>query len=369
MGKQARRRRRPAAVSRALGRQVLDARDDGHRPQPRAQRRVGAGPGQADRQRALRLRLLPPLHADVRQDRARRRRRRRSSEALDERQGAGRRRRPTPSSRPTTSRGLVERYKAIVAAARPAQPFPQDPHDAAAAARSRPCSARGTARRAVAYRAPGAHPRRPRHRGERADDGVRQPGRRLRHRRRLHPQPGDRRERGRTATSSSTRRARTSWPASATPSRSTRMANHFPEIHTQLLEHLRPARAALPRHVRHRVHHRAGQALHAPDPRRQAHRRGRAAHGRRDGRRGPRSTSAEAVLRVAARAARPAAAPAVRPDGRRTTVLAKGLNASPGAAVGQGVLHRRRRRVDAAEPGRAGDPRAAARRRPRTCTA
>ena len=45
--------------------------------------------------------------------------------------------------------------------------------------------------------------------------------------------------------------------------------------------HLRPARGALPRHVRHRVHHRAGQALDAADPRRQAHRRRRAAHGRR----------------------------------------------------------------------------------------
>ena len=36
MGKRDRRRRRPAAGSRALGGQVLHARDDGHRPQPRA---------------------------------------------------------------------------------------------------------------------------------------------------------------------------------------------------------------------------------------------------------------------------------------------------------------------------------------------
>ena len=35
---------------------------------------------------------------------------------------------------------------------------------------------------------------RPRHRRQRADDGVRQPRRQLRHRRRLHPQRGDRRE-------------------------------------------------------------------------------------------------------------------------------------------------------------------------------
>ena len=38
----------------------------------------------------------------------------------------------------------------------------------------------------------GEDPRRPRHRGQRADDGVRQQGRRLRHRRRVHPRPGHR---------------------------------------------------------------------------------------------------------------------------------------------------------------------------------
>ena len=38
--------------------------------------------------------------------------------------------------------------------------------------------------------------------------------------------------------------------------------------------HLRPARSPLPGHVRHRVHHRAGQALDAADPGRQAHRSG-----------------------------------------------------------------------------------------------
>ena len=38
-----RRLRRPAARQRALGRQVLDARDDGHRPQPRPQRQERQG--------------------------------------------------------------------------------------------------------------------------------------------------------------------------------------------------------------------------------------------------------------------------------------------------------------------------------------
>ena len=44
---------------------------------------------------------------------------------------------------------------------------------------------------------------------------------------------------------------------------------------------LRPPRAPLPGHVRHRVHDRAGQAVDAPDPRRQAHRRRRPEDGRR----------------------------------------------------------------------------------------
>ena len=74
-GQAARRPRRPAAGVGALGRAVLDAGDDGHRPQPRAQRRVGRWAREADRQRAVRVRLVPPLRADVRQDRARHRRR------------------------------------------------------------------------------------------------------------------------------------------------------------------------------------------------------------------------------------------------------------------------------------------------------
>ena len=52
-----------------LGRQVLDARDDGHGPQPRAQRGDAPRADRADRQRALRLGRLPAVHPDVRADR------------------------------------------------------------------------------------------------------------------------------------------------------------------------------------------------------------------------------------------------------------------------------------------------------------
>ena len=56
-----------AAGERALGRQVLHAGHDGHHPQPGPERRNREGAGSQERQSALRLRLLPPLHPDVRQ--------------------------------------------------------------------------------------------------------------------------------------------------------------------------------------------------------------------------------------------------------------------------------------------------------------
>ncbi len=72
-GPPARRPRRPAAGQRAVRGQVLDARDDGDGAEHRPVRRVGARPGQAVRQRPVRLGLLPAPDPDVRQDRARHR--------------------------------------------------------------------------------------------------------------------------------------------------------------------------------------------------------------------------------------------------------------------------------------------------------
>ena len=63
------------------------------------------------------------------------------------------------------------------------------------------------------------------------------------------------------------------------------MGNVLPGVSPAAARGDEPAPEPLPRHVRHRVHDRAGSALHPPDARRQAHRRRRAAHGRRDGRR------------------------------------------------------------------------------------
>ena len=54
-----------------LGREVLDARHDGHDSEPRPQRRDSRIAEAGDRQRPVRGRQLPPLHPDVRQRRAR----------------------------------------------------------------------------------------------------------------------------------------------------------------------------------------------------------------------------------------------------------------------------------------------------------
>ena len=101
-GQAPRRRRRPAARVGAFRCAVLDARDDGHRPQPRAQRRLGEGPRQADEQRAVRVRLVPPVRADVRQDRARRARRRVRGGAARPRRGEGVLGRDRAVARPTS---------------------------------------------------------------------------------------------------------------------------------------------------------------------------------------------------------------------------------------------------------------------------
>ena len=82
-----RRPRQPAPRVGPLGRQVLDAGHDGHRPQPRPQRGDAAGAHRAHRQRALRLGRLSPLHRDVR----------------THRHGRGRRRASTSRSRPAST--------------------------------------------------------------------------------------------------------------------------------------------------------------------------------------------------------------------------------------------------------------------------
>ena len=68
---QAGRHEEAAARVGALGREVLDARHDGHDPEPRPQRRDRRIAEAGDRQRPVRRRQLSPLHSDVRQRRPR----------------------------------------------------------------------------------------------------------------------------------------------------------------------------------------------------------------------------------------------------------------------------------------------------------
>ena len=146
----------------------------------------------ADRQRPLRLRQLPPLHPDVRQ------RRPRDSEGrvrarVRGGQARARRASSTPTSTRTALQEVVERYKKR-----------RQGEDAASRSRRiRASSCAMRARRRVPLVDEPAragvpphlrHPRPHRHRRQRADDGVRQHRRPLGHRRRLHAQPGDRRE-------------------------------------------------------------------------------------------------------------------------------------------------------------------------------
>ena len=214
-GQVARPGRRPAAGVRALRREVLDARDDGDRPQHRAQRRVGAGPGQAGRQRALRLGLLPPADPDVRQDGARHRRRALRGRHRRRQEGQGHRERPRPRrGRPARAGRHLQGHRPRARRARvPDRPARADGPGGPGRLRLVERPARDP------LPPPGAHPGRPRHRGQ--------------HRARWSsatwawtpapaspspatPAPATRAS---TATTCRTPRARTSSPASATRSR------------------------------------------------------------------------------------------------------------------------------------------------------
>ena len=124
-----RRRRGPAARLGPLRRARVDAGDAGHGPEPGAERRVGARAGARDRQRALRLGLLPAPRADVRQ-----RRRGVPGERFEDGdrrgQARARRRGSTPSS---TSRTALswQRFKALYK--RRLRGLPAGPAGAAAA--------------------------------------------------------------------------------------------------------------------------------------------------------------------------------------------------------------------------------------------
>ena len=194
--------------------------------------RARASPRHAER-RAVRVGLLPPAASrcsarpcsastascsrrrsttakDAQGRRSRRRARRRRPA------GAGRRR-SSASSREHTGRDV-----------------PAGPARAARPGASRAVFDSWNTDRARLYRRRERIPARPRHRRQRLRDGVRQPRRRLGHRRRLHPRPRHRRAGRLRRLPAPTPRARTSSPASATPCPSTTSAELDPTSYDEL---------------------------------------------------------------------------------------------------------------------------------------
>ena len=147
-----RRPEEPAPRERPLRREVLDARDDGHRPEPRAERGDASGPRRADRQRAVRLGRLPPASSqmfgrivmDVDRRALRRAARGPQGGPRPRRQGHG------PGRRRPARRSSTE-FKAIVRDGHGPR-LPDRPATSSSISRSRPSSRRGSAKRAKDYR-------------------------------------------------------------------------------------------------------------------------------------------------------------------------------------------------------------------------
>ena len=175
-------------------------------------------------------------------------------------------------------------------------------------------------------------PRRPRHRRQRAGDGVRQPGddsgtgvaftR--------DPSTG---EKVPTATTSPTRRAKTSWRASATRCRSPSSRSSTRRPTRAAARRDGHARGPLPRHVRHRVHDREGPSVHPADAHRQAHARSVSGSWPPRCSREGLIDEDEALLRVDADRLEELFKRRVDADG--AVADRQGLNASPGAATGR----------------------------------
>ena len=331
------RRRGPAAGVGALGRARVDARHARHGPEPGPERHVGRGAGHGHRLRALRLGLLPPLRADVRQRLPRRQRR--GDRGGDQEAQVRRRREAGHRAVGRRPQGAGRRLQGPLPR-RDGRGLPPGP--ARAADPGDPGGVRLMGRGAGGeLPAPERHPRLVGHGRERAADGVRQQGRLERLGRGLQPRRGDRRARAqrrlpgqRPGRGRGLRRAQHARHrrAGRRAARRARGADGDPEH----------AGEALRRHAGHRVHGGGGHAVHAPDAQRQAARAGRGAVRGRRGRGGParpRPGAADRGRRVAGRAA----APDLRPRGRL-----RGADHRRGRLArrrqGRGRVHRRPRR-------------------------
>ena len=172
-----------AARVRPLRLQVLHARHDGHGPEPGPERPDDPGPHPHDRQRALRLGRLPPVHPDVRQrGDGHREGRVRAHHPRGEEKEEGQPRYRSDGRGPEGARRQVQGQGEADHEARiPAGPLGAAHHGARCGLRFLEQPPR--------HHLPQAerHPRQPRHGRERPGHGLRQHGRHLGHRRGLHP--------------------------------------------------------------------------------------------------------------------------------------------------------------------------------------
>ena len=355
---------RPAAGLGPLGRARVDAGDDGHGPEPRAQRRLGRGAGRADA--TTRASRGTRTGASCRCS---------ATSAAASPASASRPRSPRASVRRASSddvelgaddlRGARRRLQGDLHRA-DRRGVPAGSGRAAAAGDPRRVRLVGRqARRDLPADQP--HPRRLGHRLQRPADGVRQQGRHVVLGRRVQPRRGDRRARAvgrlprqRPGRGRRLRRAHAARPRAdgRRDARGARRADADPAH----------ARGALPRHAGHGVHRRGGPAVHAADAQRQAPGAGRRALRGRRGRRGAARRAREALATIDAASARRAPAPHVRPGRATFDVLATGVAASPGAAKGQ-IVFTPDDAVDWAQRGRARSCSCARSPRPTTCTA
>ncbi len=297
-----------AAAQRPLRREVLHARHDEHHSEPGPERQHHRRPRREKRQRAFRLRLLSPLHPDVRRSRARCRDgevRPHLRLAQSEGQGQARHRthrrrseghhRRLQEARPERNRQAVSRRSARTA-------FP--------VARCRVPQLVDSQGQVLPHH--GKDSGRYRHRRQRAGNGVRQHGRHLRHRRRLHARSRLRRKSllRRIPDERAGRRRRRRHSHAASDCRS---AESFARSLPAASRHHDEPRKALQRHAGFRVHHSGRQALHAADPEWQAHGSRGCAHRRRDGGRRHDLEEGSGDARGSC-AARSAAAPGLRSE-------------------------------------------------------
>ena len=305
----------PAPGLGPLRRQVLDAGHDGHGPQPRPQRGDAAGPHRAVGQRALRLGRLPPIHRDVRPDRDGR-----EGRAL-RRAARGPQARPRPrrqGHRPRrrwTSRRSSRVYKQVVREDT-GRDFPVDPYEQLDLA-VKAVFASWFGKRANDYRT--------------SQKIAHDLGTAVNVVTMVFGNMGDDSGTGVAFTRNTFDGAKELYgeylvnaqgedvvAGIRTPQDISQLKLEMPDAYDEFVADRAAARGALPRRAGPRVHHRARQALHAPDAHRQADRRGGREDRRPDGQRGRdhRARGGRAHRACAGRPAPPRPVRPQRPQGR-----------------------------------------------------